>query len=366
MIVKNTVKNFWIILWLFCILTSSFGNENPSKNPEPARVKNVIIMIGDGMGVAQVYAGLTANKGNLNLERCRHIGFSKTYSANNYITDSAAGGTAIACGIKTNNSMIGMDPDKKSVKSMLEYAAEYGMSTGIAVTCEVTHATPASFYAHQPQRDMEEKIAIDLLNSDITVCIGGGRNKLEKRSDKQNITEQMKSKGYQIAYSMDEVKKVESGKLLGLMAKNHLGSFPGRGNMLPDAVQTSINILKKNTKGFILMVEGSQIDFGGHTNNTNRITNEMLDFDSAIKVALDFAEQTPQTLVIITADHETGGMTITGGNFKKGDVKAKYTSKRHTGVMVPIFAFGTGAEEFTGIIENTDILPKVLSLCGIK
>ena len=326
--------------------------------------KNIILMIGDGMGVSQVYSGLTANKGSLNLERCQFVGFSKTYSADSYVTDSAAGGTAIACGTKTNNGAIGVDKAGNPVKSMLEYAADNGLSTGIVASCDLTHATPASFIAHQPNRDMAEEIAADFLKTDFTVAIGGGRKQFELRNDGKNITNKLKEKGYHVAYDMKEVSKISSGKMIGLIADSHPAAYPERGNMLPDAVSAALNIISDNKKGFFLMVEGSQIDWGGHDNNTGRINEEMMDFDRAIKIAFDYADRDPNTLVIITADHETGGMSLTGGNFSKGEVDAKYSTGGHTGVMVPVFAYGAGAKEFAGIYQNSDILDKVLKLYG--
>jgi alkaline phosphatase len=348
---KRIIVAVWLVVFALQPLT---GQE----------VKNVIVMIGDGMGVSQVYAGLTANKGSLNLEQCQYVGFSKTYSASDYITDSAAGGTAIACGVKTTNGTIGMDAWGNPVPSILALAAKNDLSTGIVVSCDLTHATPASFIAHQPKRSMEEAIAADYLPSGVTVCIGGGRKNFENRTDGKNITQQMKAKGYQVAYAMDEVAKVTSGKLLGLLAEQHPAAYPERGNMLPDAVTAALHILKNNEKGFFLMVEGSQIDWGGHANNQEQIINEMLDFDRAIKVAFDFAEKNPNTLVVITADHETSGLALNGGNLETGEVNAAFTTKGHTAVMVPVFAFGVGAQEFAGIYQNTEFLPKLLKLYG--
>ncbi|MDR1880202.1 MAG: alkaline phosphatase [Tannerellaceae bacterium] len=330
------------------------------------QVKNVIILIGDGMGVCQVYAGLTANKGSLNLERSHYVGFSKTYSANSYITDSAAGGTAIACGTKTNNGVIGMTPDSVPVKSILEYAAEQGLSTGVVVSCDVTHATPASFVAHQLRRSMSEEIAADYLKSDITVFIGGGRKNFEARSDKQDLTGQLKEKGYAVAYTLDEAKQVTSGKLAALLADGHPDAYPQRGELLPEGVQAAINILKQNDKGFFLMVEGSQIDWACHDNKGEEAIQEMLDFDRAIKVAFDYADQDPNTLVVITADHETGGMTLVGGDISAGETKIAFSTGGHTAVMVPVFAYGAGAEAFAGIYQNTDILPKALNAYGFE
>lgn len=361
------MRKLQLFVWLlmpfvfFNCTTEAKVNEVKEKAPQ---VKNVIILIGDGMGTAQVYAGLTANKGSLHLERSHFVGFSKTYSDSDYVTDSAAGGTAIACGTKTYNGAIGVDKDGNPVKSMLEYAAENGLATGVVVSCDVTHATPASFVAHQAKRSMAEEIAADFAKSNLTVLIGGGRKNFEERSDNQNLTEQLKEKGFTIAYNMEEAKQVTSGKLAALVADVHPAAYPERGEMLPDGVQTAINILKNNEKGFCLMVEGSQIDWASHSNKLEETANEMMDFDRTIKVAFDYADQDPNTLVIITADHETGGLSLVGGDFSTGEVKAGWGTTGHTSVMVPVFAYGAGAKEFAGIYQNSDILPKVLALYG--
>ena len=359
------MRKFIIFAFAAIVLFAQYADGQSKKTAAAPKVKNVILMIGDGMGVSQMYAGLTANKGSLDIERCTHTGFSKTYSADSYVTDSGAGGTAIACGVKTNNGAIGVDVNGKPVKSMLEYAAEKGLSTGIVVSCDATHATPASFIAHRANRNMEEEIALDYLETDFTVFIGGGRKRFEERSDNINLSEKLKAKGYQVTYTLDEAKKVKSGKLMGFVADKHPAAYPKRGELLPEGVATALNILKRNDKGFFLMVEGSQIDWACHDNDQKALENEMLDFDRSIKVAFDFAAKNPGTLVVITADHETGGVALNRGNMAKGEFTAAFTTKGHTGVMVPIFAFGTGAEKFTGIQQNTDFLAKILELYGI-
>jgi alkaline phosphatase len=346
------------------IQCNTVTNNTGTNEAETPKVKNVIILVGDGMGTTQVYAGLTGNKGGLNVERCHFVGFSKTYSANAYITDSAAGGTAIACGTKTNNGSVGVDADGNPVKSMLEYAAENGLATGVVVSCDVTHATPASFVAHQAKRSMAEEIAEDFAESDLTVFIGGGRKNFEERSDERNLTDKLKEKGFTITYNLEDAKKITSGKLAALVADEHPGEYPERGELLPEGVQTAINILKQNDKGFCLMVEGSQIDWACHGNRTEEAVSEVMDLDRTIKVAFDYADEDPNTLVIITADHETGGMAIIGGDFATGEVKAEWGTEGHSAVMVPVFAYGAGAKEFAGIYQNSDILPKVLKLYG--
>jgi alkaline phosphatase len=321
------------------------------------------------MGVSQIYAGMTANHGHLNLERCQYTGFIKTYSSSNYITDSGAGATAMSIGKKTYNGACGVNADSLPEKTILEIAEEKGLATGLVATCAITHATPASFIAHQKWRSMYEEIAEDYVKTDIDVFIGGGREHFIKRSDSVNLILKLREKGYKVLFEMDSVIEVKSGKLAGLVADMHLPPYRDstdvrRGDMLPDATRTAINILSGNKKGFFLMVEGSQIDWAGHANNTEYITAEMLDFDRAIGKALDFAEKNGNTLVIITADHETGGMSINNGNFTNGTVIAGYTTGSHTGVMVPVFAYGPCSEEFSGIYENNDIFYKMMKAFG--
>lgn len=334
---------FLLVSILFCQCTSVQKSGVQKERPS---VNNVIVMIGDGMGVSQVYAGMTANKGSLHLEKSQFVGLSKTYSADNYITDSAAGGTAIATGTKTYNGAIGVDTEGNPVKSILEYAAENGLSTGVIASCAITHATPASFVAHQPSRNMQEEIAVDFLHSDITLFIGGGKRYFNDRSDGIDLLPQLTEKGFQLAFTMDEIKEVTNGRLAGFVADEHPASYPERGEFLPESVEAAINLLKGNEKGFFLMVEGSQIDWAGHANDTENTVDEMLDFDRAIKVAFDYADQDPNTLVVITADHETGGMALTGGDISIGEVDATFATTGHTSVMVPVFAYGAGAEEF--------------------
>ncbi len=330
------------------------------------RPKNIILMIGDGMGLAQVYSAMTANGGHLYLENFKNIGFSKTYSSDNYITDSAAGGTALSCGIKTYNGAIGVDPDKKPVTNIRELAEEKGLKTGLVSTSAITHATPASFIAHASSRSSYEDIAADFLKTNIDVFIGGGIKNFEARKDGKNLSKELKDKGYQVLYNIDDIQKVKSGKLAGFTAQEHDAPMPERGEVLVPATQTAINLLSQGKKGFFLMVEGSQIDFLAHENKTPGVVLETLDFDRAIGAALKFAATNGETLIIVTADHETGGMTLNGGDYKKGTVTGKFTSGGHTGIAVPVYAFGPGADQFTGFMENTDIAKKMMKLLKLN
>jgi alkaline phosphatase len=368
----NKIKFFLLFPVVLFLLTGCatqkpiVATDKADAVPVPVPVRNVILMIGDGMGLYHQYAAYTANKGSIAIERCHSVGLVKTHAANGYITDSAAAGTAIACGEKTDNGMVGVLPDGTHVKSMLEYAADNDLATGIVVTCELTHATPAVFVAHVGKRSEGENIALAFARSKINVAIGGGRKFFEKREDDKNLTDSMRTKGFSVAYTMEEVNTTQEGNLLGLLAEVALKRYPARGEMLPEATAAAISILNRNEKGFFLMVEGSQIDWAAHGNKQEEVVNEMLDFDRAVKIAFDFAERDGQTLVIVTADHETGGMNITRGNLQDGSLTATFATTGHTGVPVPVYAFGPGAEKFTGIFDNTDFLPKVLELWGIN
>jgi alkaline phosphatase len=324
--------------------------------------KNVIFMIGDGMGVTQVFAGITANHGHLFLDNFKYTGFSRTQSASDYVTDSGAGGTALSAGQRTYNKAIGVSTDSVPLPTILEESEAKGLATGLVSTSAITHATPASFIAHQVHRDSCEEIAADFLKTDIDVFIGGGYKHFTERKDGKNLTKELEAKGYTVLQKMSDIKKVNSGKLAGLTAPEHNGRIAERGNMLPDATETALNILSKSKTGFFIMVEGSHIDKGGHANNMTQVVEEMLDFDKAIGKALEFAEKNGETLIVVTADHETGGLSIPVGNMKTGRIRGAFGTKDHTSVIVPVFAYGPGAENFTGIMDNTEIQKKVKKL----
>jgi alkaline phosphatase len=334
------------------------------KNPE---IRNVILMIGDGMGIPTVYSAMTVSDQPLNIERCTTTGMQKTFSSDNYITDSAAAGTALATGTKTKNGAIGVDSLGTRVKSILEIAEEHGLATGLVSTSSITHATPASFIAHQASRGSYEDIAMDFMKTDIDVFIGGGYDHFAKRKDKLNLIDTLKSNGYEVDTTLNTILQSTSLKLAGFTAPVHNPyRLKGRGNMLPASSEKAIQILSKNKKGFFLMIEGSQIDWAAHENVADTLIDETLDFDKAVGLALDFAKNDGHTLVIITADHETGGVTIIGGSRETHKVILNFSTKDHTAVMVPVYAFGPGSEDFTGTYNNTDICKKILTCFGFS
>lgn len=205
------------------------------------------------------------------------------------------------------------------------------------------------------------------MKTDIDLFIGGGRKFFTQRADGLNLTDSLKARGYQIANSIAEVQQITSGKVAAFLADTQQPRFSeGRGDELVKSTEVALRLLRNNKKGMFMMIEGSQIDWGGHGNDTQYIIEEMIDFDKAIGKVLDFAKQDGNTLVIITADHETGGFSINGGDIKTGKVDGKFTTKSHTGVMIPVFAYGPGAEQFSGIYENTAIFDKMMAAFNFK
>jgi alkaline phosphatase len=353
-----------LLLSVFIISWSPKNKPNAGVHPE---IKNIIFMIGDGMGLATMYAAMSVSDHPLNIERCPITGLQKTFSSDNYITDSAAAGTALASGKKTKNGVIGLDTEGKPAKSILAIAEEHGLATGMVVVTTVTDATPACFVAHDASRGNAENIARDYLSTGIDLFIGGGYDYFAKRSDKLNLIDSLKAKGYEIDTTLAAISQSTSKKLAGLIYPNQVPyRLKGRGDMLTVSSKKAFEMLSKNNKGFFLMVEGSHIDHGGHDNNSEVLIDETLDFDQAVGAALDFAKKDGHTLVVVTADHETGGVTITDGNMKNHTVKINFSSKAHTAVMVPVYAFGPGAEKFTGIYDNTTFIGKFLDSYGFK
>jgi alkaline phosphatase len=353
-----------ILLFSFYI---TYGFNNKTDKFSPNKIKNIILLIGDGMGVAQIYAGYTVNKGKLNIERASSIGFSKTQSANKYITDSGAGATAISTGCKTNNYSIGLDKDGKPRETILETAEKNGLSTGLVVTSSVTHATPAAFISHISSRNSEDSIALCYPSSGIDIFIGGGRNYFENRLDKLNLSDSLRKEGYLIVYDLKSIDTASHNNIGCLAANIAMPTYnQGRGDFLPQAVDISLKKLNRNKNGFFIMIEGSQIDWACHNRDLSYLTSEIIDFDKAIGVAFDFADANPGTLVIVTADHETMGLALTGGDILNGKVEGVFGANYHTGVMVPVFAYGESSSEFSGIYENTEIYQKMMRLLGLK
>lgn len=323
-------------------------------NDALGKVKNIILLIGDGMGLAQIYSGLTANRGELNLGKFLNIGFSKTASSDNYITDSAAGATAFATGNKTRNRAIGVDSNLVAVSSIIRQVKATGRKAALISAGDITDATPAAFYAHRPERSMMDEIATDYLKEPVDVLIGGGYSHFAKTK----TADTLKARGFQVSDNWNDLSQMKAPFVL-LDDRHTVSMLNGRGDFLKDSFQKALQSLQSNRKGFFIMAEGAQVDYGGHANQLPYVVTEMLDFDQLVGEALRFADSNGETLVIVTADHETGGLTLLDGNLKSGYVDGQFSTGDHTGIMVPVFAYGPHSLDFRGVYENTDIYQKM-------
>lgn len=329
---------------------------------------NVILIIGDGMGVPQVYASVVAQRENNSaFLRFPYSGFSRTYSRNKYRTDSAAGGTALTTGRKVDNYHVNWGPDSTRYNTIFDDAKKYGMSTGFVVTSSVLDATPASTYGHVPCRKMFDTLSIQMAQCQHTVMIGGGRKFFlpENRKDGLAPLDTLAKRGYTVVSTLDAMTRFAGDSLVALLYDGDPLTAPARGNVLEVASKKALAMLSRNPKGFALMIEGSQIDWACHNNDTAYLRAELADFERMLHAVIDFAQRDGRTLVVVTADHETGGVTLPDGDIKKGVNDVRFLWGSHTGCMVPVFAMGPGAHYFSGIQENVDIPNKIRWLLNL-
>lgn len=318
-----------------------------------ALVKNIILMIGDGNGLAQISATALANKGALSLTQLKSIGFLKTQSSDDFTTDSAAAGTSLATGLKVSNRAIGTDSDGSRIENSVELLSKKGFISGIVTTDEISGATPASFYAHRKDRSMSAGIMEDLSKSKLSLFIAS-------ENSNNNVITAIGS--FSILSELNQVGNSKMDKIGFFMSRNALAD----NNKLAKATGSALQFLDYKNKPFFLLVEGAKIDSYGHANDIGGIISEGIGFDKAIAEALKFADQNSGTLVIVTADHETGGLTIPQGNFKKNEIEGDFTTDDHTGIMVPIFAYGPQSDEFQGVYENTEVFHKILKVLKLQ
>jgi alkaline phosphatase len=279
------------------------------------------------------------------------------------VTESAASSTALATGKKTNNRAVSVLPDGTPLKTLFEHARDAGKSIGMVVTSSVTHATPAAFVAHVDNRRKQAQIAEQIVNSGIDVLIGGGRAYFvpasspgSRRKDDNDLLAALESR-MPLAQSADTLSAYSNGRnLAALLAPGGLPAAADRDYSLAQLTRVAIEILSKNDAGFVLMVEGSQIDWAAHHKDAPRIISEMLDFDDAIGAALDFVRPAGDTLIVVTADHEAGGFAVHDGSIQNRQVSVSaFTTGGHTASMVPIFAYGPSSTDFSGILDNARV-----------
>ena len=352
------------------------------KAPRGKKVKNVILMIGDGMSLMHIQAAWTCNRGHLWLENAQYTGLSKTPATNRLITDSGSGGTSLATGYKTCYHAVGVDEDGNKLKSLVDYAKEAGKSAGVAVTCRLWDATPCDFLSHNIDRDNEQELIAEMANSPVDYVFGGGAKFFTNRKDGRNIFKELEKKGYKVITSKTDLKTILKDnesykKCVSSTADNsnckvYCVPFEvdtplpdERGDLLARASIAGMNLLNQNKNGFFMMIEGSQLDDYGHFNQLDMLMKETLDFDQTFGRVIKWAAQDGETLVVVTADHETGGMTVLDGDYKEGRVEVNFSTKNHSGTMVPVYAFGPGSENFSGFMDNTDICWKIKALMNM-
>ncbi|MBW2962090.1 alkaline phosphatase [Mesonia aestuariivivens] len=357
--VINTDQPFTCVNYIETLPKRIYKNEIFSKVYQPTyatdgeetAVKNIILLIGDGNGLSQISASTLANGGELSLTQLKHVGLIKTSSADDFTTDSAAAGTALATGEKTYNRAIGVDVSGNKISSICEVLQQRNFNTAVITTDEITGATPSSFYAHQKDRGMTQAIASDLYESELTLFAGGGKKYFEVEMP------------FQLVETPEAISSSTAARVGYFMANAGVPSvLKGRGEQFPKVVEHSLKFLEKQKQPFFVMIEGAQIDKFGHFNEVGGIVSEGIDFDKAISRALQFADTHPGTLVVITADHETSGFSVPQGNLENHMIEGDFTTHDHTATMVPVFAYGPQAQKFTGVYENNEIYHKILSL----
>lgn len=364
-----------VVLPLCLILLTCCGPSKPvvqystfqfSGNP-----KNIILLIGDGMGLSQVSAHTYwKGVGNTIFEQMPVVGFHKSHSCNDLVTDSAAGATAFSCGQKTTNGAIGvLPPENAPCTTILEDLDRRGWATGMVVACTATHATPASFIAHREMRAFTEEIALDFLKTELDCFIGGGEALFNNRPDKRNLLDSLKKHHYIVkrSTSFGFMQLPEAPKpVMVFTAEREPPTASGGRFYMPKATRAACDFLhKRSEKGFFLMVEGSQIDWACHANDRNWLRSEMEDFDKTVRMALEFAAQNRETLVLVTGDHECGGLSLNQAESKRA-FKPAFSTRTHTAALVPVYAFGPQAEQFYGIYDNTEIYKKMRAVLNLQ
>jgi alkaline phosphatase len=365
-----------LALALFFSLSACGPKAELGLTPAQARhaPRNVILLIGDGMGncissAARIRKGGVT--GILRFDEMPVIGLVRTSSANKLVTDSAAAGTALACGVKTNNETVAMTPEGKRARTILEAAMSRGMAGGLVVTSSVTDATPAAFGSHAPSRWKESQIADGLLQNKIDLLLGGGYENFipnsregSARDDARDLIREAKEAGYTVCRTKEEMAAAPEGKILGLFADNEMTTEPPDPS-LAEMTTEALRRLGGGKKGFFLMIEGSLIDMRAHANDLEGTLDQTLKFDKAVGIALDFAKKDGHTLVVVTADHETGGLSINDGTMDGKVLDVVWGYDNHNPTAVPLFAFGPDSEMFGGFKENT-VIPRIFArLLGI-
>ena len=378
----NTIRLAILALLALGLASSVAGGE--------PQAESLILFIGDGMGpeivtVAKIYSeeALETGLSMVALANAGRSGLVTTHSADRLVTDSAAGATALATGVKTGNGVVGMTPDGATLENPFEKAVRQGKAVGVVTTTSVTDATPAAFLSHVRARSYETDIATQIIESGASVVMGGGRNYFlpageGKRADGRNLIEAARGEGFTVALDRDGLEAATGGRILGLFAPEDLPYESDRRTYevpsLAEMMTRALQVLTADPDGFVLVVEGGRIDHAEHENNLPGALAEILAFDAAIGRAMDYQKSDSSLVLVVTADHDTGGPGLTAGQEgypRTSDVSSlvnqdcpyvKWLSEDHVGTMVPVFAGGPGEDLFSGVIDNTEVNRRVVLL----
>ncbi len=384
------------------------ASEHTNAKANAKSPKNIVLVSADGMGVCQWQAGMIAAKGKLNLSRMQSAGLVTTNPADVFCGDAPSHSTALATGFNSKKGAVSVDLDNKAIKNITELVKEKGMAAGIVSANSLVEGSIVPFVGHAPNRMALEPLTAGFVDGDIDVFIGAGSDFFTKsvlsgfgpgggggqggqrpggqgtsvgqggsgaamqfgeRKDNRNLINELKNKGWQVCNSIDEIKQVKNGKLAGFTGEQSNPNIQqGRGDMFPASVETALNILQNNAKGFFLMVGDMYVDRASHNGRIELLCDETIDLDRAVGKTLDFAEKDGNTLVLVVGSPEASGMSLVDGNIAEGKVEAKWSMPgmaNHSGTQVLMFAYGPGAEEFTGVWENTDLFTKMRKLLSV-
>ena len=384
------------------------ASEHTNAKANAKSPKNIVLVSADGMGVCQWQAGMIAAKGKLNLSRMQSAGLVTTNPADVFCGDAPSHSTALATGFNSKKGAVSVDLDNKPIKNITELVKEKGMAAGIVSANSLVEGSIVPFVGHAPNRMALEPLTAGFVDGDIDVFIGAGSDFFTKsvlsgfgpgggggqggqrsggqgtsvgqggsgaamqfgeRKDNRNLINELKNKGWQVCNSIDEIKQVKNGKLAGFTGEQSNPNIQqGRGDMFPASVETALNILQNNAKGFFLMVGDMYVDRASHNGRIELLCDETIDLDRAVGKTLDFAEKDGNTLVLVVGSPEASGMSLVDGNIAEGKVEAKWSMPgmaNHSGTQVPMFAYGPGAEGFTGVWENTDLFTKMRKLLSV-
>ncbi len=336
-------------------------------------VRNVVIFIGDGMGDGQIAtaAELAPPERPLVIPSAPVTGLMRTTADGAFVTDSAASGTALACGFKTTRGTVGQLPDGTQVENLMEAAHRNGLATGVVTTSGLVDATPATFSVHALRRDLYTRILRAQLTDPLDVMIGGDYAAYPRAAEARGYMEMVDGaaglvpEGTVVVRSEEELAKASLDTRLVALLPPRETMKDQHGPPLAVTVRAALQRLAQNPRGFVLMAECEVTDSAGHDNDLGGVLAGVRELDAAVAVALEFARTHPGTLIVVTADHDTGGLGIIDGAGPE-DVEVSWASHHHTAQWVPVFAWGSGAGTFTGVFQNSDLGPRIGGLLHVE